>query len=959
MQPTGVLDTAKATNPCKELLKYGQSIWLDYIRRNLITSGELKRLIEEDGVRGMTSNPAIFEKAIVGSTDYTDFLESLNNRPELDAKRRYELLAIRDIQDAADLLKPVYEASNWRDGYVSLEVSPHLARDTQGTVEEARRLWQEVGRPNVMIKVPGTAEGIPAIEQLISEGINVNVTLLFSQDVYEQAALAYIAGLEKYAGTGGDLRHMASVASFFISRIDTLVDSLLNEKLKSASDGQQTLCKSLLGKVAIANGKLAYQRYLRLFSGSRWEPLAKNGAQTQRVLWASTSTKNPAYRDVVYVEELIGKDTVNTVPPNTLEAFREHGKLRESLTEDVDGAKNTMADLDKAGVSIKVVTDKLTDDAIKLFADPFDKLLAAIEKTRKHEITPKITKQQCSLPPDLQNAFQAAIDDWSKQSKVRRLLQRDASLWTGKEEANWLGWLDITQEQIAHVDDLRRFAGEVKNGGFTHILLLGMGGSSLAPEVLAKTFGKMDGFPELHILDSTDPAQLKACEDRIDIAKTLFIVSSKSGTTLEPNIFKQYFFERTKEILGDRAGSHFIAITDPESQMEQVAQRDKFRHVFHGRPSIGGRYSALSNFGMAPAAAMGIETGKFLDRAAQMVHACASGVPVDQNPGVILGIALGVAARRGRDKLTIVTSPGISDLGAWLEQLLAESTGKDGKGIIPVDREPLGSPSVYGDDRVFAQIRLVNEPDAALDQKLTALEKAGHPVIRILLGDKYDLGQEFFRWEIATAVAGSIIGINAFNQPDVEASKVETRKLTSEYEKNGTLPAETPFFEESGIQLFADASNTEALRKTARDKSLAGFLRAHLDRTRAGDYFAILAYIEMNEAHERALQTGRVAVRDTKKVATCLGFGPRFLHSTGQAYKGGPNSGVFVQITCDHSSDVPVPGQKYSFGVVEAAQARGDFQVLAERGRRTLRVHLKDVDKGLAALNQAITKAIS
>jgi hypothetical protein len=414
-----------------------------------------------------------------------------------------------------------------------------------------------------------------------------------------------------------------------------------------------------------------------------------------------------------------------------------------------------------------------------------------------------------------------------------------------------------------------------------------------------------------------------------------------------------------KQIAGpDKAGSHFIAITDPGSQMEQVAQRDRFRHIFHGRPSIGGRYSAMSNFGMVPAAVIGMDVDKFLDRTEQMVQACAASVPVDQNPGVMLGIVIGTAAKRGCDKLTIVTSPGISDLGAWLEQLLAESTGKEGKGIIPVDREPLGSPEVYGNDRVFAYIRLENEADAGAEAKLSALEKTGHPVVRISLGDKYDLGQEFFRWEIATAVAGSIIGINPFNQPDVEASKVETRKLTSEYEKTGSLPAETPVLEEGGIKLFADSQNADALAKAAQDKSLKSYLRAHLGRIRGGDYFAVLAYIEMDGRHEEALQASRLAVRDAKKVATCLGFGPRFLHSTGQAYKGGPNSGVFLQVTCDHPSDLPVPGQKYTFGIVEAAQARGDFQVLAERGRRALRVHLSDVDKGLATLNQAIASAL-
>ena len=959
MQPTGVLDTAKATNPCKELLKYGQSIWLDYIRRNLITSGELKRLIEDDGVRGMTSNPAIFEKAIVGSTDYTDFLESLNKRPELDAKRRYELLAIRDIQDAAELLKPVYEASNWRDGYVSLEVSPYLARDTQGTIEEARRLWKEVNRPNVMIKVPGTAEGIPAIEQLISDGINVNVTLLFSQDIYEQAAVAYIAGLEKRSKSGGDLRHMASVASFFISRIDTLVDSMLSDKMKNSNGTDQALLKSLQGKVAIANGKLAYQRYLRLFNGPRWEALSKKGAQTQRVLWASTSTKNPAYRDVIYIEELIGKDTVNTVPPNTLEAFRDHGKLRESLTEDIAGAQKTMDDLARAGISIKAVTDKLTDDAIGLFSDPFDKLLTAIEKASKHEITPKVTKQEYQLPQDLQHAVQTAAQDWQNSGKVKRLYQRDASVWTGKDEANWLGWLDITQEQIAQREALKALGEEVKKAGFRHVLLLGMGGSSLAPEVLALTFGIADGYPELHVLDSTDPDQVRTREHQIELDKTLFIVASKSGSTLEPNIFKQYFFERAKQVLGDKAGSHFIAVTDPGSQMEQVAQHDKFRHVFHGRPSIGGRYSALSNFGMVPAAVMGLDVAKFIDRADQMVHACAGTVPVDQNPGVMLGLVLGAAAKQGRDKVTFITSPGISDLGAWLEQLIAESTGKEGKGIIPVDREKLDSAQVYGNDRLFAYIRLEKESDSAVDDQLKALAQAGHPVVRIVVGDKYDLGQEFFRWEIATAVAGSIIGINPFNQPDVEASKVETRKLTSQYEKTGSLPSEQPILDVDGVRLFADAKNAEALSKAVgSDKSLGGYLRAHLSRISQDDYFAILAYIEMNERHEASLQSTRLAVRDAKKVATCLGFGPRFLHSTGQAYKGGPNSGVFLQVTCDHASDLPVPGQKYTFGVVEAAQARGDFQVLAERGRRALRVHLADVGKGLATLQQAIAKAI-
>ena len=963
MNPVGTLESAKAVNPLKELLKYGQSVWLDYIRRNLITSGELKRLIDEDGLRGMTSNPSIFEKAIAGSTDYTDFLNSLKGRTDLDAKARYELLAIRDIQDASDLLRPVYQSANRNDGFVSLEVSPYLANDTNGTIAEARRLWSAVKRENVMIKVPGTPAGLPAIKQLIGEGININITLLFAQEVYEQVAEAYIAGLEQCAAKGGDLSKIASVASFFISRIDTLVDSIANEKIKASKDpAQQAQLKSILGKVAIANGKLTYQRYLAIFSGPRWEALAKKGAHTQRVLWASTSTKNPNYRDVLYVEELIGKDTVDTIPPATLDAFRDHGKVRNSLTENIEAAQETMATLPKVGISMKEVTDKLTIDGVKLFADAFDQLLAAVEKSSSSPVTPRVSRQTYNLPKDLAAAVKTAADDWRANGKVRRLWQRDATLWTGTDEANWLGWLGITEDQIAQHENLRKVAEDAKTGGFSDILLLGMGGSSLCPEVLRMTYGKTAGYPELHVLDSTDPAQIKSFQDKIDLAKTLFIVSSKSGSTLEPNIFKQYFFEQVKKAIGaDKAGSRFIAITDPGSKMQKVAEGDKFRHIFFGLPSIGGRYSALSNFGMVPGAVMGLDTKKFLERTEEMVQACASCVPVEENPGVVLGLILGSAARAGRDKVTIITSPGIFDLGAWLEQLLAESTGKQGKGIIPVDRESIGAPEVYGNDRVFAYLRLESAPDAQQDAKVAALEKANQPVVRISLTDPYDLGQEFFRWEIATAVAGSIIGINAFNQPDVEASKIATRNLTTEYEKTGSLPAEKPILEDKGVKLFTDEKNAAELAKAAgSDKSLVGYLKAHFGRMKAGDYFALLGYIQRNEAHEAALQAMRHAVRDKKHVATCLGFGPRFLHSTGQAYKGGPNSGVFLQLTCDDAKDLPVPEQKYTFGVVKAAQARGDFQVLAERGRRALRVHLgSDLAAGLRTLQDAVKQALA
>ncbi|MGA7358005.1 MAG: bifunctional transaldolase/phosoglucose isomerase [Candidatus Sulfotelmatobacter sp.] len=572
-----------------------------------------------------------------------------------------------------------------------------------------------------------------------------------------------------------------------------------------------------------------------------------------------------------------------------------------------------------------------------------------------------MSRLKSSLPESLAASVKTAISNWQSSDKMKRLWARDAALWTGSDEADWLGWLDIVEEQSAHLAELRGLAKEVWSAGFKDALLLGMGGSSLCPEVLRMTFGKISGYPDLHVLDSTDPAQVKAFENKIDIARTLFIVSSKSGSTLEPNIFKQYFFELTKKAVGaDKAGSHFMAITDPGSKMQKVAEADRFRHVFFGRPSIGGRYSALSNFGMVPAAVIGIDTKKFLDRAQEMVEACGPSATVEQNPGAVLGIILGTAATTGHDKVTIVTSPDISDLGAWLEQLLAESTGKVGKGIIPVDREALAAPEVYGNDRVFAYIHTEHATDAGSEAKLAAIEKAGHPLVRISMADIYDLGAEFFRWEIATAVAGSIIGIDAFNQPDVEASKIVTKDLTSQYEKSGSLPAEKPVVEDNGIKLFTDEKNAADLARAAGgEKSLAAYLKAHLGRIGAGDYFALLGYIQMNAGHEKTLQAIRHAVRDRKHVATCLGFGPRFLHSTGQAYKGGPNSGVFLQVTCDDAVELPVPEQKYTFGVVKAAQARGDFEVLAQRGRRALRVHLgSNVDSGLRMLAAAVQKAI-
>jgi transaldolase/glucose-6-phosphate isomerase len=948
-------------NPLMSLQEYGQAVWLDFVARRFLAEGGLQKLIDEDGLRGVTSNPAIFEKAIGHSADYDGSLKAAKARADLDVKAVYERLAVEDIQQAADILRPVYQTTRRRDGFVGLEVSPYLAMDADGTVEEARRLWRAVDRENLMIKVPGTAPGLAAIRTLLGEGININVTLLFSLAVYEQVADAYLGGLEDLVAQGGDPRRVASVASFFVSRIDAAIDKQIEGRLEGVNDPElRAALEGLRGKVAIANAELAYQRYKRLFSGRRWERLVAEGARPQRLLWASTGTKNPAYRDVLYLEELVGSDTVNTMPPATMDAFPDQGRPRASLEEGTGEAERVMATLGRVGISIDEVTAKLVEDGVQLFADAADQLLGAVANKRTALLGRRLNRQSQKLPATLQTAVNEVLEDWRRHGKIRRSWAGDAALWTGKDERDWLGWLYIVEEERARLDQLQAFAEEVRAAGFRHVLLLGMGGSSLGPEVLAVTFGRQANAPELLVLDSTDPAQIREFESRIDPARTLFIVSSKSGGTLEPNVLKQYFFERVRQTVGqEQAGRHFIAITDPGFSMQQVAERDQFARVFFGKPSIGGRYSVLSDFGMVPAAAMGLDLPRCLEAAATMVRSCCASAPPVENPGVVLGAIMGTLARSGRDKVTIVTSPAIAGLGAWLEQLLAESTGKLGKGLVPVDGELLGHPEIYGDDRLFAYLRLDEAVDTAQDRAVAALEAAGQPVVRIEIADRYQIGQEFFRWQIATAAAGSIIGIDPFDQPDVEASKVRTRELMSVYERDGALPEETPVFEGDGFKLFADPANASALR-AGNTSSIAGYLKRHLDRLQPGDYCALLAYLQRNERNHRALQAIRRLIRDRKRVATCVGFGPRFLHSTGQAYKGGPNSGVFLQITCDDEVDLAVPGQNYSFGVIKAAQARGDFEVLAEHGRRALRVHLNaDVESGLGALEDAVRHALA
>ena len=950
------------TDTLRALGDLGQAAWLDYLHRNFLEAGDLERLVEAGEVRGVTSNPSIFQKAIGEGDAYDAGLRAILADGDTDPVDLYERLAVADIRLAADQLRPVWDRLGGRDGFVSLEVSPYLARDAEGSVAEARRLWKAVDRPNLMIKIPGVTEGVSAIRRLIGEGVNVNVTLLFSVEAYLTVAEAHIAGLETFRAAGGDVSKVHGVASFFVSRIDGVIDAEIDRRAASTNDPAQSRdLKVLRGKVAIANAKVAYRRYLELVDTARWRALADAGAAPQRLLWASTGVKDKAYSDVLYVDSLIGCDTVNTMPPATMDAFRDHGVAADTLAADLDAAEVVLAAVESLGLDLPGVTTALVKDGVEKFSQSFDELLGAVATKRRAMLGDKLNGQTLT-PGPLTEALVEAVALAAKEGWPRRLWAKDETLWTGGDEGRWLGWLEAANGGAIDFADLDALAADAKSGGFTHVLLLGMGGSSLGPEVLGQTFGAATGFPTLLVLDSTDPEQVARFAGQIDPARTLFIVASKSGSTLEPDVLHRYFFDLTAKALGaENAGRQFIAITDPGSKLEAVARQQGFRHVFPGVPSIGGRYSVLSNFGMVPAAVIGMDVRGIFDSLDYMIRASGPGVPPMANPAVRLGLLLGVAAQAGRDKITIIASPAIADIGAWLEQLIAESTGKLGNGLIPIDGEALGAPGVYGEDRLFVQIRLKTVDNAASDAALAALEVAGHPVVRITLAGPDSLFQEFFRWEVAVAVAGAVIGIDPFDQPDVEASKIKTRALTDDYEKTGALAHSEPFFMDGAIALHADDANATALMKTAGSApTLEAILAAHFARVRVGDYIALLAYIDRNPAHIGLLQGLRQFLRDRLHVATIPQFGPRFLHSTGQAYKGGPDSGVFLQITAEPSRDLATPASALSFGVIEAAQAQGDLGVLAGRGRRHLRVHLTgNTDAGLARLAQAAERGLS
>lgn len=937
----------------RELSNVGQSVWLDNIRRSMFASGDLQRLIDL-GLRGMTSNPTIFEKAIGSGSDYDEQLRELVD--ETDPSAVFEALAIRDIRSACDLFRHVWDATQGLDGYVSLEVSPTLANDTQGTIAAAARLWKTVDRPNVMIKIPGTAEGVPAIKASIAAGININVTLLFSVDRYEAAANAYLEGLEERAARGEPIDRIASVASVFVSRIDNAVD----KKLQARIDAGEQLLTPLLGKAAVASTKLTYQRFLKLFGTDRFAALKAKGAHVQRPLWASTSTKNPAYPDLLYVETLVGHDTVNTMPPNTLEALVDHGVVRaDTVVEDVDGARATIEALANARISIYDITEQLVADGVKSFADSFDAMLGAIAA--------KLEKLRSNAQPlvalalgDATAAADAALDALAQADFLHKLWTHDPSPWSAAPEhvdviKHALGWIEIPQQTHAQTGELREFAAACAKR-FDHVVVLGMGGSSLAPDILRATFGKTPGYPALHVLDSTDTQQIKALDDSLDVARSLFVVASKSGTTTEPDAFFRYFFGRAVATVGAaNAADHFIAITDPGTKLEQEAKDTKFLRVFTNDPNIGGRYSALSYFGMVPAALAGYDVTAILDRAINAMHANAATVAVKEAPGVRFGAALGSLAKNGRDKLTILTHPAVAAFGAWAEQLVAESTGKSGTGIVPVEGEPLGTLSSYGNDRVFVYVGACLPGDDPVAARLDEFEGAGHPVIRLALDDTLDVGEQFYLWEIATAAAGAVLGIDAFDQPNVQESKDNTKRLLAEFTSEGKFSEPEPRVRANDALVFPLAGSHNAALGT----DLASAVAAVAEQIKAGDYVAFNAYVPMDADDEAALLRIRTTVRDALHVATTVGFGPRFLHSTGQLHKGGSNEGVFFQITYDAPVDLAIPGM-VGFRTLQRAQALGDFESLDKRDRRGMRVHFPgDVRAGLAALGAALEAAVT
>ncbi len=906
-------------NTIRQLHSLGQSLWYDNIQRRLLDNGELAMLIQQGEIRGITSNPSIFQQAIARSTDYDPALVSMA-WAGWDAEMIFWHLAIEDITRACDLFLPLFESSRAADGFVSLEVHPALAHDPAATLAQAKHLWETVDRPNLMIKIPATQASLPAVRSAIAAGINVNVTLIFSIKRYREVMEAFLAGLEDILASGQARPHFpASVASFFISRMDTRVDAHLPED------------SPLRGRAAIANARLAYDVFRQTFSGPRWEELAAAGARLQRPLWASTSTKNPAYPDTLYVDSLVAPDTVNTVPPQTLAAYRDHGKAALAFSGDTNEARSTCMELELRGISFARLTEELEKEGLQAFAEAFSGMLEAIDTRRRAAFANLGT---------LADPVKERFARMEAEDVPARLWAGDPGLWTTdpaqqEEIRKRLGWLHLPETSRARLATLESLAAVIRSAGIRKFLLLGMGGSSLAPEVLSLVFaGSPAGRPQgvdFAILDSTDPDQVAQAARDFPPRESLYIVSSKSGGTAEVNAMLEYFWQ-----LSGEDGSRFVAITDPGTSLDALANRRGFRATLLADPTVGGRFSVLADFGLFPMALMGLDLSRALSSAAAMLHACRPGESAVNNPGMALGVVLGEAALAGRDKLTLLADPPLSAFGSWLEQLIAESSGKQGTGIVVIDDEPLAPAEAYSPDRLFVYLRA----DGALAAHVTALRSTGQPVLEYTIPDVYTLVAEFYRWEIATATACHILGVNAFDQPNVQDNKNRTVEKMKVYLQSGRLDEPLPTWEGEGFRMFSN--------QPLPGNSLAEILSAFLAMAQTGDpqtaagrsYIAINAYLPRNPKMHAALRGVRQQILLRSGCATTLGFGPRFLHSTGQLHKGGPTSGMFLQITADPIQDLDIPGQAATFGVLERAQALGDYEALAARGRLILRLHL-------------------
>jgi len=888
-----VSTTAAVNERLAALTSAGTSVWLDQIRRSLIQGGELARMVQEESLRGVTANPSIFEKAILGSDDYDEELESMA-REDLDAQTIYDRIAVRDVQLAADVLGDVHRESGGKDGFVSLEVAPDIAHDSERTLAAARTYWKALSRPNVMIKIPGTPEGVDAIEQSIYEGININVTLLFAVEAYEAVAEAYLRGLERRQEEGKPL-DVHSVASFFVSRVDTNVDAKLEQLGRS----------ELAGTAAVANGRAAYRRFQEIFSGPRWDGLRHAGASVQRPLWASTGVKNPAYPDTMYVDELVGRDTVNTMPMATLHAVADHGHVSGPSAER-DPTPQLEA-LREAGIDLREVTDELLVDGVQQFEQAMNRLLAGIEERRVGVATGRPPTIEGHLPSELEEPVAGRVKRAVSERVAQRLWRRDPSLWGGPgvpEIENRLGWLTVADTMLEHAPELQQFAQEVRAEGFTDAVLLGMGGSSLGPEVIRRSFGQIPDGLRLQVLDSTHPDVVLGVQRSVDIEKTLFIVSSKSGGTIETLSHYRHF----KALAGPQ---QFVVVTDPGSPLEQLARDEGLRRTFQNPPDIGGRYSVLSYFGLVPAALMGVDIEALLNGCQVAEQNSMHYHSSESNSGLWLGAAIGEMAGHGRDKLTFLVAPPIESFGLWVEQLIAESTGKHGRGILPVADEPVGDAEVYGNDRVFAYLRGSDEPDERLDGAIKALAEAGHPTVTLATKGAADLGRIFFLAEFAVAVAGWALEINPFDQPNVQEAKDNTKRVLD----SGAVPELEPADDDA--------------------------LRALLEDAAPPHYVAIMGYLPPTETLDDAIAELRAAIRAGTGAATTFGYGPRFLHSTGQLHKGGPPTGRFLQLVNDPLEDAEIPGANYSFGTLIAAQAAGDLQTLRGHGLAAERVKLE------------------